>query len=500
MGWLKDIRESMAAARAGTPDLSRMTPKQRERYDANMAHIAEARAASQASYEEASGIHREAKAARILQGPAADYLYGRSEMGWAKGELRHAVKQTFSLEGPREVEDPAERARIAIAERAQRDVARAPYNAPDLPELRISRLATRGRSQIEELIAHLRDSGLAAHPERVYGAYRVPDRISPHLTPNSEEGRVVEWDVVHEPGELPATSAEVAGASFEARGQWIARRVGDPAVLDEELALLYCAWAGVGPEDCLGIARVPNFRAARWTAQEHSDLVPVVEAVAALHRAVPGADGMRERMVAGAPLSVTPEQLRLAHVEVLEWHEIARVVHPRVQRSWRVPSPMPYLPSTPQELLRAYLEIVGVRAADCYSAQVTIDAPVELMGENMLGDTNIGPKQPCADGKDRRRLHGGRLVVIAYRDGPGYAEGRARWAAYQRDVLLARLDDATTARTPLWVDDDSDVNNPTLRAALGALRRIDRVTDAIERFGADDPPPPVRYCWPPVGA
>ena len=286
---------------------------------------------------------------------------------------------------------------------------------------------------------------------------------------------------------------------FGAREQWLARRVGEPSVLDEELGALYCAWAEIGPEACLGIARFPNFRTPPWTAQESAYPVPVVEGVYVLHAATPAAGEMVERMTAHAPLAVGAGELRLAHVELLDFHEVSRVVHPKPQNLPRVPSPMPYLPSTPQELLRAYLEIVGLSAADCFSAQATIDEPRELTGTlGGVGATNLGPKLPCADGKPRGRLHGARQVVVAYRDRPEYAAGRERWAAYQRDVLQARLDHATAVRAPLFVDDDSDVGSAVLRAGLGALRAIDRAYDAIETLGAEDPPPPCRYCWPPV--
>ena len=39
--------------------------------------------------------------------------------------------------------------------------------------------------------------------------------------------------------------------------------------------------------------------------------------------------------------------------------------------------------------------------------------------------------------------------MVAYRDTPGYAEGRARWARYQAEVLHARLDHLSAARAPI---------------------------------------------------
>ncbi len=130
--------------------------------------------------------------------------------------------------------------------------------------------------------------------------------------------------------------------------------------------------------------------------------------------------------------------------------EVVRAVHPRPQDPVPVPSPFPYLPANPQELLRMYLEVVGVRAADCYSAQVTVNSYRELSGRILdEGSTNMGPKQPCADGKDRGRIHGAEHVVVTYRDSPDYAEGRARWAAYQQEVLLAHLERQTHVRLPV---------------------------------------------------
>ena len=48
------------------------------------------------------------------------------------------------------------------------------------------------------------------------------------------------------------------------------------------------------------------------------------------------------------------------------------------------------------------------------------------------------------------------MVVVAYADRPEYREGRERWAAYQRDVLRARLDHRTGVRPPIEVSEPSD--------------------------------------------
>ena len=37
----------------------------------------------------------------------------------------------------------------------------------------------------------------------------------------------------------------------------------------------------------------------------------------------------------------------------------------------RTPAPLPHLPTSPHELLTAYLEVVGIHSADCYGVQLT---------------------------------------------------------------------------------------------------------------------------------
>jgi hypothetical protein len=163
-----------------------------------------------------------------------------------------------------------------------------------------------------------------------------------------------------------------------------------------------------------------------------------------------------------------------------------------------LPSPFPYLPLTPQELLRSYLEIVGVAPHDSYAAQVTYDLPLDLMDRTSTSShvrkTTGGDELPCADGKPRVRMHGGEHVVLVYRDGPAYAEGRRRWDAYQADVLQADLSSGIAARRPV----------PAREYGMGKLeRRVNKVADVASFLDPDVSnragPPPPRYCWPPVG-
>ena len=487
--------------------LATLTPEQRAAYEAQMAQAAMAQQQGFAASE----------AHRVLDGPAGDFLYGPSaadqmatfQTGGIGGVLKMTAGQFGKeLKGaytgpPKHEKDRALAGQIGAQERAQRDAARAPYLAPDRWPVSISRIATRGHTQVAEVIAYLRTSGLGARPDLVYGVYRVPDRISPALTSHSESGRVVEWDVVHSALPDAPVDAPVGAAWFPGGLPWVARRKGEASVLDEDLGTYYLGRAGVLPESTLGIARLCTFAEPqdRWYALDSNSsgetgdsypIVPVVEGVLVFHT---GADPepIVSQLRAEAPHPLGPDALAGTHIEVLNWTAISNAVHPRVQHPPPTPSPFPYLPSTPQELLRAYLEVVGVRSFDCTSAQVTIDRPYPLVGRILMGTSNIGSAQPCADGKERRRLQGARRIVVAYRDRPEYAVGRERWALHQREVLLAHLERGNDLRPPVIPDELPD--NPVLRAGAKVLNLAERVTTV----GEWDPPPPYRYCWPVVG-
>ena len=149
-----------------------------------------------------------------------------------------------------------------------------------------------------------------------------------------------------------------ASLSLDARDVLVVRAAGEPAPLDEDLALDILARAGIGPERTLGDrARRHDLArpAARTTdAVAHRASVRGVHVFAAPRRAARRAAGAPWRIAEGPPEGVC--------LDVLQWDAIAQAVHPVRQHRPPLPSPFPYLPLTPQELLRAYLEIVGDRA------------------------------------------------------------------------------------------------------------------------------------------
>jgi hypothetical protein len=297
-----------------------------------------------------------------------------------------------------------------------------------------------------------------------------------------------------------ASGALPAVATLDAAEHWVERAVGEPSILDEDLAVAYLASAGIGPAQTFGIARRLEVRSVGGQDTSGGATIAHVTGVHVLHAPLdPGAAAV-ERFRSARPVAIPHAGIAGVHVEVLNWRAIAEVVQPQSHRPPLVPSPFPYLPSSAQELLVAYLEVVGVHPAHAYGAAVVESGPRAIDGASSLGPlsvtTNVGEEVRCADGQHRRRLHAGRHVVITYLDAPAYVEGRARWAAYQRDVLQATLEHETGARRP--------VEAPRLGSVPSGLRGLVRAAEGIGTLidGDHDPfadHPPHRYCWPPVG-
>src|SRR3954469_8092201 len=155
---------------------------------------------------------------------------------------------------PAEVEDPLEREAIQRGERAARLSQRRPFHTPQPPEIAFTRFATTGREQLHDVVAALQRSGLAAHPERVYGGYRVPDRCGGER--GNEAKAYVEWEIAHEPGALAETATPVLTTAFRRDAHVVQRTPGDPSVLDEDVAGVLVGAAGLAPEDCFGLTRL----------------------------------------------------------------------------------------------------------------------------------------------------------------------------------------------------------------------------------------------------
>jgi hypothetical protein len=467
-----------------------------ERQAADAARREQALAQADAAHEQSQRETIDRRQSQVLDGPAGDYIHGKlaeppkpSDIAANPQSTGDGFRQAFrglkdtardladpmgplviGSDMPAGIADPVERAAVAANERRLRDDARARYLASPVPPVTITRIATRGRTQHDEVAHFLASNGIAARPDLVYGVFRVPDRVSP-LMPGSEDGRVVEWAVVHRAPAGAATHAP-QWSTFDADKPLVARTDGQPSVLDEDVAITALAATGLGPQHCLGISReIRMEQISGWVSDSEHAGNPVYARVTGVRVLTPHATLPATTSVP-VPLGGQPG----VHVEVMNWSAVGQAVHPRPQRGPEIPSPFPYLPATPEELLVAYLQILGIDPADCYTASTTIDE-FFAMGERTTKDierislddlkASDAEELPCADGKARRRYHGATHIVVAYLDRPEYAAGPDRWARYQSEVLQARLSLRTGARRPVGGDGS----------------RLDKVVDAIDGVG-----------------
>lgn len=526
MGFFKNMKQGLSASMdaltsdAGPSEetLASLTPSQRAAYDAQMARVAEAKAQVRGNHLRLNQEHAQRFAEKPLQGPAGEHLYGPAKypgtdpselaamspaeqiehsMQQSKAQLDDLFKNPFGRkrqpkapDGTSLPSDPRPPEAVAAATLAERAAARAPYLAGHRSPVTITRIPTDAKRQADDVAAHLAQTGLAARGDLVFGVYRVPDHVG--------SGRMVEWDVVHAATEPLPAAPPPAITWFGGDEHWVARGVGEPSVLDEEMVTHWYASAGVGPEHSLGIARELSIRQHGGSSDDNRSLViwSHVTGVRAFH-----AGGVGQEALAGLraarPVELPQGPPPGVHVEVLDVDAIARAVQPRRHHPPEVPSPFPYLPSTPQEVLEAYLEVVGLHPGDSYGVQVTHDRGQDLMGDAGRGfmnvKTNRGPAQAAADGKARSRLAGATTVVLAYRDRPEYQAGRDRFVSYMRDVWQGDLRNGTGAHRA--VEDPDHGLTRGMARLTGIVEKVDRVVSDSEWESSDNPH---RYCWPPI--
>lgn len=393
------------------------------------------------------------------------------------------------------IEDPNEWEARLRAERAARDRVREPFLAPGRTQVTVTRIPTQGRVQWDAVCAYLAASGLSARPDLVFGAYRVPDHIDSRR--GDGRGGLVEWDIVHgagaldlDPGPVPVSVRLPAGTT------WVQRPVGAPRPMDEDLAITLLTLAGMGPERTFGMTREVHMKEV--SSGKNGTTSEVLAQITGVGVIVPA--GVEAAAVAGtaarAPFAVPAHTPDGCHIAVLDWWTIHRGVQPARRRRQPLPSPVPHLPSTPQELLQAYLDIVGIAPLDCYGVQVTYDEPTTLNSYDPRGrwmqSVSGGDEVPCADGTWRKRWTGGAHVVVAYRDDERYREGRERFAAYSTGILGGTVDLA------------GDMRSPVPKPSSAAFKAVDRAAQAAAFIGAVGPIDasediPARYCWPPAG-
>jgi hypothetical protein len=268
-------------------------------------------------------------------------------------------------------------------------------------------------------------------------------------------------------------------------------------VLDEDVAGTFCSRARLGPEDCFALTRLMHVE-ARSSNTGGTSWYGHVEGALVLGRPSPALERAHAEMLSEAPLALPTRPELPFHLEILDWEAVAAWVAPDRFREARVPSPVPCLPGDWKELLVAYLEVVGLRSEDCYGVQPTRSAwSAWSAGLGDLSAAGLGTlrspgKRACVDGKARERLNATEHVVVAYRDRPAYQEGRARWRAYQEEVLHARLDHRTDKRPPIEIDDHPRTS--FLSEVADFLNPLDPVHALPQVFGRNAPEPLAPYC------
>lgn len=458
-------------------------------------------------------------ASRVLFGPAGTFLYGGDprDLGQSLHQtlqndgLMAYMKTSWKATGPQaraeqarsempppepELADPAQQFH---REWSRREEARGPYLAPARFPVLFSRIATQVDGAEEAVRRHLAESGLAGRPELVFGVYPVPAHIGGGLTRRKK--RYVEWDVVHAATEPLPAAPEPASTWIAGHERWVARASGEPSVLDEDLAITLLAAAGIGPERCTGVARSFVSRTGGGGEGEPAWAVAGVDGVNVFHPAGGAMAGALDQLRSARPIVLAAGPPAGVHVQVLNWKAIALVVQQRTGIAYLTPSPFPYLPNTPQELLKAYIDIVGVNPFDSYATSVSQESTRSILDRDpssrfsSTGRTT-GTSQACVDGKSRPRLTSGSVVVVAYRDRPEYVTGRERWAAYERDVLQARLDLGTEARGPVSAMEYGSLGSGARRLIQGVEMLAEIASDVTSDGPADEAPH--RYCWPPT--
>lgn len=461
-------------------ELAKLTPAERERYDLWAERTEKARLAFDADPDRdpSEQLPDGRLTTSVLQGPAGEALSGITKFPTVKDPI----------------EDPAAWEEQMLAERASRDSTRERFLAPDRKPVKFTRIVTGGRSQIEEVADYLASSGLSARPDLVYGVYRVPDLISPGKLFGEKTG-IVEWDIVHagRVGDSPATGP--ARETVAADEVFVRRAPGEPAPLDEQIGIDLLMRAGFGPKETFGVARI--LATGKTGGADTGDQSRIfMRSTGLVTFAGTEVDQDRLDMARkGAPHFLPHGVPPGTVIDVLHWDQIAQAVHPVRQRRAPLPSPFPYLPLTPQELIRSYLEIVGLDPGDCWSTQVTHGRYFDLMTRTStkwgVSRTGGGPDLPCADGKARKRMAGGHHVVIAYQDSERYRSGRARFDEWMSGELQAEL------RRTLGIME------PVPKPAGSIMKTFDRAASVYEFLSMDPTTEEVidnpRYCWPPTG-
>lgn len=460
--------------------LAKLTPAERERYDLWEERSKKAREALEAdpTMDPLATLGDGRLTAEVMQGPAGEALAGITKFPKVKNPI----------------EEPGAWEEQMLAERAVRDQVKEQYLAPERSPVKITRIATGGRSQIEEVADYLGASGLAGRPDLVFGVYRVPDLINPGKLFGEKNG-IVEWDIVHASDSGLAPTGPPATEVIAADEVFIRRAPGEPSPLDEQVGIDLLQRAGFSARQTLGVARILATGKTGGDETGDQSRISIRASGVSVFAGSTVDQPLLDQARAGAPHGLAHGVPNGTVIDVLHWEQVARAVHPVRQRRAPLPSPFPYLPLTPQEMIRSYLEIVGLNPADCWSTQVTHGRYFDLMGRTSMkwgvGRTGGGPDLPCADGKARKRMAGGHHIVIAYQDSERYQAGRDRFELWMRNELQAELRRTLGIMEPVPKPDGKIMKTFDRAASVYEFFTMEPTMENVK----DNP----RYCWPPTG-
>lgn len=379
-------------------------------------------------------LRRFAAATRAALSPSAirAAMADGMEMGRTMGAVMPNGRQVHQARRP-PAEAPVPEAEAAVA----RAAARTPYRALG-PAVAIDRfVAPAGDAGL----AVLSLAGVAERTHEVWGCSPSAAVVQPSALPPDALGPIalpwVEWTVVHAAGPALTTALAEAAAAVTAGGgapsyvdvvqldraaRWLDRPRSDPLPWDEDLAALVVR--DVDPAWCLGVHRVLSWGAFGPPGQRSVMVEPT--GVRVLGRADAGLRAGRAALVGAAPVrSLAADADGPVRVAVLD-PSLRPLLEPY---PWTAPPPVvtthPDLPVDADELLVAYLEIVGIDPGDTYGVALTVR---EQQSATVAADA--GDRGDAAS-----------LVTVVHRDREAYAEGRERFARWSAEAVGTTLVD-----------------------------------------------------------
>ena len=358
--------------------------------------------------------------------------------GQRMGEVQSSVmpngREISERRRPPDREGPIDWAQAA-GERAH---GRSRFASPSARPARIDRFTVPGTDPTAGVRA-LSWAGVPSRSHEVWGCYPSAAVAHPgHLV----DGRLgvkagaagpidlpwVEWTVVHAAGpELATALAEAAAVvatashgpppdvehvTLDRAETWLRRPKTDPVPFDEDVAALLCHAGRVDPAASLGVHRVLSWGV--WGPAEQRHVMVEPTGVGLLGRPEARLGEARSALARSAPTRFEADDDLSVHVAALDL-SLRYQLEPW---PWTQDPPTatayPWLPGDTDELLLAYLEIVGLHPQDCYGVATTIRE--QQSGRVLPGDAVRGD----AAG----------LVTVVHRDDDDYEAGRRRFAEW----------------------------------------------------------------------